>query len=108
MLLIQYLMPFPKQAKLCKLYIKTNTTKAKNEAIINIQNVGIIFNEFLKGRVAMELLLTGKILSHTDTIVSLAPSHFPGPFSLYWNGRRGPKKHCQAREGSENNIFPEK
>ena len=98
----------PTQAKHCGLYIKTDMTKDKHTGITNNQRTCIICHEFLKGLGAMELLLTGKILSHTDTIASLAPSHFPGPFSLYWNGSRGPKKHCQAKDGSENTILPEK
>ena len=87
-----------------------NNTKDKNKGINNTATKGVIFNALLAGfgALGLALLLTGKIRSHIDTIASLAPSHFPGPISLYWNGRRGPKKHCQARDGSVNSILPEK
>ena len=98
------------EAKQCRLYvyIKTKIIKDKNKGINNIKKKGLICNEILEDFPAMALLLIGKILSHIVTIVCLAPSHFPGPVSRYWNGRRGPKKHCQARDGSENSIFPGK
>ena len=75
---------------------------------MNITKNGAIRNEFLEDSAVLLHLFTGKILSHIVTIASLAPSHFPGPVSLYWNGSRGPKKHCQARDGSVNSIFPRK
>ena len=59
--------------------------KIMNKNNPKIKQVGTKYRlDFGGGFRETPLLLTGKFLSHTVMIAFLAPSHFPGPTSLYW------------------------